>query len=129
METIMINEICPSRTIGWIRKGALLLDVREQDEVEVLGFDVPDLKHIPLSVLEEKLEELPKDREMVVVCRNGDRSRQAVGYLVSRGFDAELVVNMKHGILKWIFKGFPVKGDVSSFMEEVQQQVCHCGKH
>lgn len=126
----MINEICPSRTIGWIRKGALMLDVREREEVEELGFDVPELVNIPLSEIEEKLEELPRGREMVVVCRDGERSRQVVGYLVSKGFDAEQVVNMKHGILKWIYKGFPVSGDVSSFLEEAQAHAgCSCGKH
>jgi hypothetical protein len=45
----MVNEICHTTTQGWIKKGSLLVDVRERDEVEQLAYDVPNIVNIPLS--------------------------------------------------------------------------------
>ena len=50
METqTLVKEICPTSTQKWISEGALLVDVREKDEVAHLSYDVPEIQHIPLS--------------------------------------------------------------------------------
>jgi hypothetical protein len=37
----LVNEICPTSTQAWVKRGAILVDVREREEVEQLAFDVP----------------------------------------------------------------------------------------
>ena len=112
-EETIVNEICPSSTQVWIKRGAILVDVREADEVAQLAFDVPNIIPIPLSELDMRYTELPSDKELVIVCRSGARSLRAAGFLNSHGYNPEKVVNMKHGIIRWVHKGFATKGDRS----------------
>ncbi|ERM82228.1 hypothetical protein P872_18775 [Rhodonellum psychrophilum GCM71 = DSM 17998] len=108
----LVKEICPTTTQEWIKNGALLVDIREKDEVEQLAYDVPLLINIPLSEFEDRYTEIPKDKEVVMVCKSGARSLRAAGFLVNHGY--KHVVNMQHGITRWVQKGFPTKGDVST---------------
>jgi rhodanese-related sulfurtransferase len=96
------------------KNGALLVDVREKDEVEQLAYVVPNIVNIPLSEFDERYTEIPKDKDVVMVCRGGSRSLRAAGFLVNHGYNSDKVVNMKLGIIRWVEKGFPVKGDKSS---------------
>jgi rhodanese-related sulfurtransferase len=108
----LVKEICPTTTQDWVKNGALLVDVREVDEVAQLAYDVPNIINIPLTVFEENFTKIPKDRDVVLVCKSGTRSLRAAGFLVNHGYDK--VVNMKHGMIRWVQKGFPTKGDISS---------------
>lgn len=101
------REICPTATQQWVADGALLVDVREREELAEAAFDVPHLQHIPLSECEVRFAGVPRDRDVVVVCRGGGRSLRATYFLMHHGYDR--VVNMSHGILRWQEKGFPMK--------------------
>jgi len=114
----LVNEICPTTTQAWVKKGALLVDVRERDEVKQLAYDVPAIVNIPLSEFEIRYTELPFDRDLVLVCRSGDRSLRAAGFLINHGYDPVKVVNMKHGMIRWVQKGFQTKGDTSAVAEK-----------
>lgn len=116
METqqTLVNEICPTSTQAWVKRGALLVDVRERDEVAQLAYDVPNIVNIPLSEFEVRYKELPFNKYLVIVCKTGRRSLRAAGFLINKGYDTEKVVNMKHGIIRWVQKGFPTKGDTSA---------------
>jgi len=107
----LVKEICPTTTQEWVKKGALLVDVREKDEVAELAYDVPNIINIPLSEFEERFNEIPKDKDLVMVCKGGGRSLRAAGFLVNHGYTN--VVNMQHGIARWVQKGFPTKGNTS----------------
>lgn len=126
LKQTLVNEICPTTTQGWVKKGALLVDVREKDEVEQLAYDVPHIINIPLSEFEIRYNELPFDKEMVMVCRVGVRSLRAAGFLINNGYDPVKVVNMQHGIVRWAQKGFPTKGETSSVLESNTNSGC-CG--
>jgi rhodanese-related sulfurtransferase len=108
---ILVKEICPTTTQAWVKNGALLVDVREKDEVAQLAYDVPNIINIPLSEFEERYAEVPKDKDVVMVCKGGGRSLRAAAFLVNHGYTN--VVNMQHGIIRWIQRGFPTKGDTS----------------
>jgi rhodanese-related sulfurtransferase len=118
----LVKEICPTTTQEWIKNGALLVDVRENDEVETLSFDVSKIMHIPLSEFAERFQEVPKDVPLVMVCRSGARSLRAAGYLMNQGY--ENVVNMQHGIIRWVQKGFPTKGDTQSVLPTQSNGSC-----
>jgi rhodanese-related sulfurtransferase len=88
------------------KQGALLLDVREPDEYSALH--APDAKLIPLGQLNTRLQEIAayKDKPIVVMCRSGRRSAQAVSLLKEAGYSQ--VSNIKGGILSWESEGLEV---------------------
>jgi len=102
------REVCPTTTRRLIGEGAMLVDVRERAEVERLAFDVSGLVNLPLSEFEQGFAELPRDRELVLVCQSGPRSLKATYFLMYQGYMQ--VANMEGGIVKWMIKGFPVIG-------------------
>jgi NADPH-dependent 2,4-dienoyl-CoA reductase/sulfur reductase-like enzyme/rhodanese-related sulfurtransferase len=63
-----------------------LLDVREPDEVA--AEPVPGARTIPLGQLRARLGELPRDRQIHVVCRSGQRAHTATRILLQHGFRA-----------------------------------------
>jgi NADPH-dependent 2,4-dienoyl-CoA reductase/sulfur reductase-like enzyme/rhodanese-related sulfurtransferase len=65
-------------------KSTVLLDVRRDDE-RAKGF-IPGSIHIPLDQLRSRLDELPRDREIVVYCQSGQRSYYAARILTQHGF-------------------------------------------
>ncbi len=103
------KQVCPTTTRRLVGEGALLVDVRERAEVARTAFDVPAIVNIPLSELEQRWNELPRDREIVLVCETGERSLKATYYLQFHGF--QRVSNMQDGLLKWMRKDFPVIGE------------------
>ena len=108
----LVTEICPTTTQEWVLAGALLIDVREKEELADLSYDVPNIINIPLSEFEERFAEVPKNKKVVMVCKGGTRSLRAAGFLVNHGYIN--VVNMQHGLARWVQKGFPTKGNISS---------------
>lgn len=119
----LVKEICPTTTQAWIKNGVFLVDVREMEEVAALAFDVPQLLHIPLSEFEERYNEIPKDKAVVMVCKVGAKSLRAAGFLIYHGYDGEKVRNMQYGLVRWVEKGFPVKGDTADFLA-LQNSCC-----
>ncbi len=88
-----------------IEAGALLLDVREQNEY--LEARIPGSRLLPLSELMARFEdELPANREIIAQCRSGKRSAQATEFLRAQGFD---VTNLEGGILAWRAEGLPTE--------------------
>jgi rhodanese-related sulfurtransferase len=88
-----------------------LVDVREDDEWA--AGHAPDAVHLPMMQLPTRLDEIPADRDVVVVCRTGHRSAEVVGYLLGRGFGQ--VRNLADGMVGWAAAGRPLvseDGDV-----------------
>ena len=69
METIKIKEVCPTSTLELIKRNYLLIDVREENEFHQFSFDVPRVLHIPLSKLEERMNEIPKDEKVILLLK------------------------------------------------------------
>lgn len=74
--------------------GQFLLDVREP--VELAVEEIPDALNIPLGQLRDRLGELPRDREILVICRSGQRAYNATRILLQHGFKAR---NVSGGML------------------------------
>ena len=81
-------------------KDFLLLDVRTPQENAVQSIEGSYL--IPLQELGHRMDELPKDKEIVVYCRIGNRSAYACSYLARMGFS---VKNLEGGIMLWNMAG------------------------
>jgi adenylyltransferase/sulfurtransferase len=74
-----------------------LLDVREPGEWD--AGHVEQARHIPLGQLPQRLEEVPRDADVVVTCRSGGRSARAVAFLRQQGFTR--VKNLAGGMLAY----------------------------
>lgn len=83
--------------------GAFILDVREQEEWDEAH--IPDATLIPLGELASRVNELPRDQEIVIVCRSGNRSAQARDLLLNDGFTQ--VTSMAGGFNEWKAAGYP----------------------
>ena len=93
-----VAEITPTEFVERRSRGEslTLLDVREEWELGVAS--VPDVVHIPMGEVADRLGELDRGREVVVLCRSGRRSLQVASFLQQNGFQA---VNLAGGILAW----------------------------
>ena len=93
--------------VNEVPEGAWLLDVREQDEWD--AGHIADSVHIPMSELMSRVDEVPKDRPIVVVCKVGGRSAQVAGYLERRGWAD--VHNLSGGLVTWVDAEQPLVTD------------------
>jgi rhodanese-related sulfurtransferase len=83
--------------------GVYLLDVREDDEWT--AGHAPDAVHVRLGDLGVRAGELPRDREVYVICRTGSRSAYAAQMLVGAGWNA---INVADGMTGWAVAGRPM---------------------
>lgn len=103
----MLPGKSPREALEMLRAGALLVDVRERAEIAAAGYGgVEDILILPLSEAGQRLDELPRDRDIVWACRSGRRSRQIGESLWQAGF--RRAVNLEGGILAWAEAGLPV---------------------
>lgn len=84
--------------------GAFMLDVREPDEWAAGHIEGATL--IPLGELAARASEVPADRQVVVVCRSGNRSAQGRDVLLGAGLPS--VTSMAGGMNDWAASGKPV---------------------
>jgi rhodanese-related sulfurtransferase len=94
----------PEITPAEMGEDAVLLDVRDSDEWA--AGHAPGARHVPMMQVPGRLDEVPRDRDVVVVCRVGARSAQVVAYLQAQGFDR--VANLGGGMLAWAAEGRPL---------------------
>ena len=86
-------------------RNAFILDVRTLQE-RSQGF-IPGSVLIPIDKIEKRLNEVPKNRPVVVYCAVGSRSRIVAQALSGRGYPE--VYNMRDGISGWYHNGFPIQ--------------------
>jgi rhodanese-related sulfurtransferase len=99
-----VNETLELQT-----QGALLLDVREDDEWAAGRSALAT--HISLGEVPDHVEDLPRDRVIVCICRSGARSGRASKFLLEQGFEA---VNMEGGMLNWAAQDQPLVADAGT---------------
>lgn len=103
-----VPEIEPREAWEHAQSGeAIIVDVREPDEVAEVG--VPGAVHIPLGSLPAEAGRLPDDREVLFLCRSGNRSAYATEFLQSRGHPR--TANIRGGIILWHQSGLPTTLD------------------
>lgn len=91
------------------RPNRLLLDCREHYE-RAQGF-VPGSIHIPMNSIPARLDELDREKEIVVVCAHGNRSYGVAGWLNQQGYNA---TSLKGGIVDWQRRGGPIESTFRS---------------
>ena len=95
MEQVSLDELDTARLTG-----ALVVDVRDRAEYE--AGHVPGAQMMPLPELPARMQELPRDRPVYVVCEKGGRSAEAARLLTEVGIDARPVAG---GTQSWVASG------------------------
>ena len=103
--SIPASEISVDEAYSMYQKGAFVLDVRTQAEWD--DFHVPGATLIPLDELASRVNELPRDKPIIVVCRSGHRSQEGRDILLAAGFTQ--VTCMTGGLDAWKAAGYPIE--------------------
>ena len=80
------------------------VDVRTADEWD--AGHIADATWISMTELAGRLDELPRDRTLAIVCRSGSRSGVVADHLHDAGYDA---VNLAGGMYAWVAAGLPIQ--------------------
>jgi rhodanese-related sulfurtransferase len=89
-----------------IPQGVTVLDVRDPSSGNTAGSD--GAVHIPLTQIPARVDELPTDQQLLVVCKVGGRSAQATRVPAREGFEA---INLAGGLIDWAEAGRPMVAD------------------
>lgn len=81
-----------------------LLDVREPFELMAFG-KVPGVVNIPIGQITSRINEIPKDKKVVVICQSGSRSYEVTHYLSKNGYDK--LYNLESGTSSWVYSRDP----------------------
>jgi rhodanese-related sulfurtransferase len=96
----LIAQIEPAEVAAWradaARTGPVLVDVREPWELAICN--IAGSVAMPMAELPRRVEELPRERELVLVCHTGVRSAMAAAFLERLGFT---VHNLRGGVAAW----------------------------
>jgi rhodanese-related sulfurtransferase len=104
-ETTLPLELSVDEAYELYQDGTFFLDVRTQEEWD--DFHAPNSTHIPLDQLERRINELPQNEEIVVVCRSGNRSQTGRDILLNNGYSQ--VTSMAGGLIDWSASGYPIE--------------------
>ena len=105
LESMTVNQLYPRWLTAYANGHSYcIVDVRQTEEYAAGHIPLATLK--PLDSLRGNTTDLPKDRDIYLVCRSGMRSQQAAKILSEQGF--ERLVNVEGGTMEWIKMGYPV---------------------
>ncbi|WP_338765671.1 rhodanese-like domain-containing protein [Bernardetia sp. ABR2-2B] len=111
MNNPKVIQITPQEALQLLEKdSAIMIDVREIEELEILSYDVDKVINIPLGAInnfEKQVEDVSENRKIIMVCRSGRRSQKAAQILLQKGYSA--VYNLKGGIIEWEKQQMKVK--------------------
>ncbi|MEZ0392966.1 MAG: rhodanese-like domain-containing protein [Pseudobdellovibrionaceae bacterium] len=93
-----VQDIDP-RELATKKDQVLMIDVRQPEEYQGDLGHIPGSRLIALDTLPEHIQEIPKDRSVVFVCRSGGRSARAAAYAMEHGLTE--VYNLKGGMILW----------------------------
>lgn len=103
----MVNEIDSAALNGQLAAGKALVLYDIRSEAEVSRGLLPKAEHLPMHLIPLKMQDLPKDRDIILYCHSGARSYHACRYLAQQGYHN--VLNLRGGILDWARNGFEIK--------------------
>lgn len=106
-----VHNLTPGESFAMYKKGAVIVDIREDYLSAFKMFKVDRVIYLPLSQLEEHYKELPYDKPLVFADSIGLKSREGVLFMNSHGYDN--AANMAGGIVDWERDGLPISTDIN----------------
>ncbi len=102
-----VMHISPEEAFELISKDEVFfIDVREEAEFTKEYFDFDNVFFHPMSVIMDRVQYIPHNIPLVIVCNEGVRSTKVANVLLRQGFTE--VSNLDGGINAWKEKGFPI---------------------
>ena len=105
--SVNIKEIDVQDLSNWMEdadRDIHVVDVRTPREFQ--AGSIEGAAHIPLHLIPLRINDLPKDKELVFICRTGARSAQATMFATGRGLDK--AHNLRGGLVSWVRNRLPV---------------------
>ena len=101
-EPIKINEVSPQALKTRLDNGddVIVVDMRQPWEYQ--NGHIPGAVHMFVNEIPRRLDELPKDQDIVFQCWHGNTSLQASAFLIDNGWSAERVSSLSGGIAGWV---------------------------
>ncbi len=127
MKKIEVKKISLEDAYVHFQQGVTLLDVREYHEISEIAYGLSEVIVMPLSELESRFSELPKDKMLITACKAGGRSLKAAQFLASQGYDQ--ILSMAAGMTQWKDKGLPVVVSEIAYQDATNQNAdtsCTC---
>lgn len=107
-----VKHINPSDALEAIKNGeAVMLDVREINEVKLESVPLDRVLNHPMSVIMDRLPYISKDQNIIVACHGGVRSLKVANLLNLQGYPN--VANLDGGFMMWKAKGLPFESNLS----------------
>ncbi|MEI6683489.1 MAG: rhodanese-like domain-containing protein [Bacteroidota bacterium] len=107
-----VYNLTPKQAYVACQKGAVIIDVREEELSRFKMFGVPEVIYCPFSMLGETFEHLPKDKPMVFADAAGLHSKEAVLLLMEKGLVSS-IANLAGGLVEWERDELPLVIDTS----------------
>ncbi len=100
-EPITVNEITPEALKDRLDRGddVLVVDMRTPSEYQ--SGHIPSAVNIFVQEIPRRLSELPKDKDIVFQCWQGNTSLQAAAYLIDSGWSSQRIASLVDGIAGW----------------------------
>ena len=106
-----VKHINPTDALEAITKGeAVMLDVREINEVKLESVPLDRVLNHPMSVIMDRLPYIAKDQNIIVACPGGVRSAKVANLLIQQGYPN--VANLDGGLMMWKAKGLPFESNL-----------------
>jgi rhodanese-related sulfurtransferase len=103
-----VKHIAPSDAIEAITKHqAVLIDVREENELLQESFNIDQALHHPMSSILDRLQYISKDQNIILACEVGERSTKVANLFNIQEYPN--VANLDGGLKMWKMMGLPVK--------------------
>lgn len=107
-----VKHINPSDALEAITKGeAVMLDVRELNEVKLESVPLDRVLNHPMSVIMDRLPYIAKDQNIIVACPGGVRSVKVANLLMMHGYPN--IASLDGGFMMWKAKGLPFDSNIS----------------
>ena len=94
---LSVSEYQSKKTNGW---KPFLIDVRSSGEYAQMRVSFTDLQ-VPHDEILTKVDEIPQERDIILLCRSGMRSQMAAMFLSKAGYNGENLYNLDGGIMAW----------------------------
>jgi rhodanese-related sulfurtransferase len=101
-EPIRITEITPIELKSRLENGNKIMVVDMRQVWEYQSGHIPGAKHMFIQEIPARVNELPKDVDIVFQCWHGNTSQGACGFVIQNGWPAERIFSLQGGMAGWV---------------------------
>ena len=106
--------LSPREALQLLQEGALLVDLRIDELLEMKAFSVPEQVHLAFPINADQARDLPKDKWLILADSSGVYTKNAAAALLALGF--ERIACLNGGMLAWDQEGMPLSTDPAALL-------------